>query len=242
MLPQVARYFDELHARGQKKLVMWLIAPHIPISVRQFLDDKGIQYDEIHISQFKLVAQKEGYVIASEAEREATVLPSASDTPKARIERKNIARSRVSPVALVPIGPEVINPSPLRWKPLGYDLLLTTPDFLELPRFAKLIDAFEGTGKTKNASLIRDLRNWAENPARNRLPQQALRSLLRWATTTGASYRAAVPDAEALWSFLFGTPAPTWFWWDANDKDYKFDPVAWKTWIESLNRVPARLQ
>jgi hypothetical protein len=104
------------------------------------------------------------------------------------------------------------------------------------------VAGFEAAGGTKNASLIRDLRSWAENPAWNRLPQGALRSLLRWATTTGGSYRAAVPDAEALWAFLFGRPAPTWYWWEASTKEYKFDPEAWKVWLESLNRVPAHLE
>jgi hypothetical protein len=120
--------------------------------------------------------------------------------------------------------------------------MLTTPELLDGPKFMTLVAGFETAGGNKNAALIRDLRTWAENPSRNRFPQEALRSLLRWTTTTGPSYRSAVPDAEALWSFLFGTPTPAWYWWETSEKEYKFDPEAWKVWLESLNRAPARLE
>lgn len=38
---QVARYRDELKRTGCANIFMWLIAPQVPASVREFLDDKG---------------------------------------------------------------------------------------------------------------------------------------------------------------------------------------------------------
>src|ERR1017187_4809910 len=52
---QVAKYRDELKRNGLKNIVMWLVAPQIPRSVREFLDDKGIEYDEIHVPEFRIV-------------------------------------------------------------------------------------------------------------------------------------------------------------------------------------------
>src|SRR2546425_493499 len=65
---QVAKYRDELKRNGCKNVVMWLVAPQIPNSVREFLDDKGIEYSEIHLSEFRRVAERRGCVIKSEAE------------------------------------------------------------------------------------------------------------------------------------------------------------------------------
>jgi hypothetical protein len=239
---QVARYFDELHARGHENVIMSLIAPHIPTSIRHFLDDKGIQYHEIHVSDFKLVARKHGYTIASETEVQNEPTRALPADKPIKIAQKRPVRARVSPDALVAIGPEVTSPSPLRWRRAGSDLVLTNPESLDLSRFTSLVDEFEVRAGKKNASLIRELRQWAQSPGRNLLVQEAFRSLLRWTTTTGATYRSAVPSAEAVSGFLFGAPAPNWYWWDATEKQYKFDPEAWKVWFESLNHVPPHLE
>src|SRR5579864_9111877 len=63
---QVARYRDELKRNGCQNLVMWLVAPQIPTSVREFLDDKGIEYTEIHLSEFRQGAERHGFTIKSE--------------------------------------------------------------------------------------------------------------------------------------------------------------------------------
>jgi len=68
---QVANYRDELKRRGQKNVVMWLVAPLIPRSIRDFLDDKGIEYAEIHLAEFKTVADRHDYVIGSDVEPRA---------------------------------------------------------------------------------------------------------------------------------------------------------------------------
>jgi len=65
---QVAKYRDEMKRNGCKNIVMWLVAPQISSSVREFLDDKGIEYSEIHVSQFRRVAERHDFVIKSEVE------------------------------------------------------------------------------------------------------------------------------------------------------------------------------
>jgi hypothetical protein len=48
---------------------MWLVAPQIPTSVREFLDRIGIEYSEIHLPEFRQVADRRGFVLHSEAAR-----------------------------------------------------------------------------------------------------------------------------------------------------------------------------
>ena len=45
---QVAKYREELERQGEMNILMWLVAPQIPPSVREFLDRFGIEYSEIH--------------------------------------------------------------------------------------------------------------------------------------------------------------------------------------------------
>ncbi len=60
---QVAEYRDELRRLGHGNVVMWLVAPQIPHSVREFLDDKGIQYTEINVAEFRRVAERHEFAI-----------------------------------------------------------------------------------------------------------------------------------------------------------------------------------
>jgi RecB family endonuclease NucS len=63
---QLAKYKDELQNRGEPHILMWLVAPHIPQSVREFLDRIGIEYSEIHVPEFRRVAERHGTPISSE--------------------------------------------------------------------------------------------------------------------------------------------------------------------------------
>jgi hypothetical protein len=63
---QLAKYKDELERRGEKNILMWLVAPYIPSSVREFLDRIGIEYTEIHPVQFQRVAERHGVKIETE--------------------------------------------------------------------------------------------------------------------------------------------------------------------------------
>ena len=57
---QLARYRDELLARGERQVLMWLVAPSISSSIRGFMDRIGIEYTEIHEAEFRLVACRYG--------------------------------------------------------------------------------------------------------------------------------------------------------------------------------------
>jgi len=61
---------------------MWLVAPHIPNSVREFLDRIGIEYSEIHEAQLRRVAERHDVKLQTEE------IP----TPKVKAS-KNQARS-----------------------------------------------------------------------------------------------------------------------------------------------------
>src|SRR4051794_2908607 len=50
---QLAKYRDALVEKGLSRVLMWLVAPSIPRSVRDFLDHVGIEYTEIHESEFR---------------------------------------------------------------------------------------------------------------------------------------------------------------------------------------------
>jgi RecB family endonuclease NucS len=43
---QLAKYKDELARRNTTSVLMWLVAPHIPSSIREFLDGIGIEYTD----------------------------------------------------------------------------------------------------------------------------------------------------------------------------------------------------
>ncbi len=57
---QLARYKAALDESGDRYVLMWLVAPLIPKPVRDFLDQIGIEYSEIHEATFKTVAARHG--------------------------------------------------------------------------------------------------------------------------------------------------------------------------------------
>lgn len=220
---QLARYKDELHSQG-KRIVMWLVAPHIPSSVREFLDHIGIEYDEIHESEFRLVAQRHGIT----TENPGTEQEPAPTSPQVtRSRRPDALQARSSRVET---GPTVIEPSTLRWYARGNDLVLMNRDAFEAGKFGLLIEAFEdAVPSRRNARVVGGLRQWAGNN-HSPLPLAECQSLLRWVITSG--WRNAVPAADAVWAYLFGRPAPTWQTW--NGTRYQFDYTGWKRWYDSL--------
>ena len=63
---QLIRYQEELERRGQKNLVLWLVAPHISRPLRDLLDRFGIEYKEIHEGEYRYVAGRHEFSIRSE--------------------------------------------------------------------------------------------------------------------------------------------------------------------------------
>ena len=57
---QIAKYRDAMQARGDERISMWLVAPLIPPSVRESLAHIGIEFTEIHESEFMRVAALRG--------------------------------------------------------------------------------------------------------------------------------------------------------------------------------------
>jgi len=88
---QLARYSDALREKNARNVQMWLIAPSIPRSVRDFLDQIGIEYTEIHEAEFRKVAASNGYTFASEGLIAATdSLPSSKKTTGQKASRGKI--------------------------------------------------------------------------------------------------------------------------------------------------------
>ncbi|MDP9161438.1 MAG: endonuclease NucS [Acidobacteriota bacterium] len=229
---QLAKYKDELQARGEKHILMWLVAPQIPNSVREFLDRIGIEYSEIHFTEFRRIAERHGISLSENHQSETN----ASEPMKIRTASERPAL-RVAREPQVSTGAKVTEKSPFLWSAHGHDLVLKNPELFSSASFATLIDNFErAVPSRRNGSLVDELRRWAGDPASSQWPHKSNASLLRWVTTS--SYRAAVPHAYAIWKYLFGEPAPTWYIW-RQSKGYDFDPQAWKTWFESLSSRPA---
>jgi hypothetical protein len=227
---QLAKYKDELQDRGETHILMWLVAPNISQSVREFLDRIGIEYSEIHVSEFRCVAERHGEPIHSEAPRQAPPAPGMKRSAPVAFANRQKLETRPQ----VDIGPRVTSPSALNWTAQGYDLALSNPQQFDGASFAVLVDAFaKAVPSSRNASLVRDLQRWAPNVRSSRWPHQSNASLLRWVTTS--SYKSAVPHAHAIWKYLFGEPVPTWYVWNQGRRSYEFDHNAWTVWFESLN-------
>jgi len=79
---QLAKYKDALNQRGQRNILMWLVAPQISNSVREFLDRIGIEYSEIHEAQFRIVAERHAVKLDGD---EASALDIAQPRDRARL-------------------------------------------------------------------------------------------------------------------------------------------------------------
>ena len=226
---QLARYKDELDRQGERNVLMWLVAPQIPNSVREFLDRIGIEYSEVHEAEFRRVAERHGVTSPfSESPAVGDLIPTKPTVIGTKANRQPRLEPRLSRVET---GPTVAVPSPLRWASRGYDLVLVNREALDHTQFASLIQSFEdAVPSCRNARVIASLREWEAGNAGSALALSECQSLLRWVTTSG--WKSAVPAAEAIWSHLFGRPAPTWQTWAG--RRYEFDAGGWKRWYESL--------
>jgi hypothetical protein len=237
---QVAKYRDELKRNGCTNIVMWLVAPQIPSSIREFLDDKGIEYSEIHIPEFRRVAERHDFVIKSESEKEKSPPPSVTLAGKAgRSGSSRLPQLTRRTPSIVATGPTVTSHSALRWRASEYALILDNPDKFDAKRFHDLVDSFAAVVPSgKNKSLVNDLKEWADNVRHSRLAPGTVESLLRW-TITSTTWQAAVPYAHEIWAYLFGTPVPVWKQWNDSDRKYEFDAQGWRRWFQGLNETDA---
>lgn len=88
VIDQIARYRDALVGLGSTRIIMWLVAPTIPRSMCEFLSHLGIEYTEIHSTEFNRVAKLNGYQMReADQSREAVteVVPASHmEKPEAR--------------------------------------------------------------------------------------------------------------------------------------------------------------
>ncbi len=75
---QLAKYRAALERSGERNVLMWLVAPLIPKPVRDFLDQIGIEYTEIHEAEYKAVAQRHDVALEGEGQKHAVVSPRPS--------------------------------------------------------------------------------------------------------------------------------------------------------------------
>jgi hypothetical protein len=234
---QLAKYKDELARRNITSVFMWLVSPHIPSSVREFLDGIGIEYTEIHEGEFRRVAQRYGKTFPREPQPEGNSGKVNGEPRRAKpqphtLKGSNVVRRTFNPNQIA-VGPTVSAPPSFKWKNAGFDLVVENPQDLDRNRFTELIKSFAiSVPSSKNSTLVKKLIEWGSDPANNRLSKYTCFRLLRWVSTSG--WQQAVPHAEAIWVYLFGSPVPTWYRWDQSSKAYRFDPEAWRVWFDSL--------
>lgn len=206
----------------------------VPNSVREFLDRIGIEYTEIHVAEFRRVAERRGFSIRSETQAAIVENRSSSSIFPGRDSTGVKPRHLRSVLGLVvPTGEVVTHASKLRWRAYGMDLALENCAEFDPAEFRDLVSAFqEAVSSKRNARIVEDLMNFGANPCSSHWPHSSNSSLLRWVTTS--SYKEAVPCAFSIWKYMFGEPAPTWYVW--HQKRYIFDPEAWKVWFESLRK------
>lgn len=83
---QLAKYFDALKQLGEKNIIMWLVAPQIPNSIREFLDNIGIEYSEIHDSEYKRIADIHNYQLQTSQQQNITHV---DEFPSNKTKNKN---------------------------------------------------------------------------------------------------------------------------------------------------------
>jgi len=80
---QLVRYKLALEEKGERNVIMWLVAPVVPRHIADFLDRFGVEHTEIHEAQFRQVASRHDYRFASEA-------PAPKDQVAAPMPSKNV--------------------------------------------------------------------------------------------------------------------------------------------------------
>jgi hypothetical protein len=85
---QLVKYKQALEAKGEKHVIMWLVAPIVPKHVADFLDRFGVEHTEIHEAEFRQVAGRHNYSFVSES----TPLETSVLIPKAPTKTNSSAR------------------------------------------------------------------------------------------------------------------------------------------------------
>ena len=86
---QLVRYKQALEDKGERNVIMWLVAPVVPKPIADFLDRFGVEYTEIHEAEFRQVASRHDYRFASE-------VPTPKDQVAVPVPSKGLDSNRES--------------------------------------------------------------------------------------------------------------------------------------------------
>ncbi|MGC2830051.1 MAG: hypothetical protein WB994_10460 [Candidatus Acidiferrum sp.] len=64
---QLVKYKQALADKGEKNVIMWLVAPIVPKHIADFLDRFGVEHTEIHEAEFRQIASRHNYSFPSES-------------------------------------------------------------------------------------------------------------------------------------------------------------------------------
>jgi endonuclease NucS-like protein len=174
---QLAKYKEALEAKGECNILMWLVAPSIPTAVREFMDRVGIEYTEIHETQFRRVAEKYGVPIVAAQEMSAP------------LKVRNVHDS-----------PEKTHTSDASWD--DYKLLPT----INKQNLDELVQDFESAVKRRiDRSLAVRLRQEILDPENPALNRSTILQLARWCKTENPLYWGGMAVAQKISNALFGT-------------------------------------
>jgi endonuclease NucS-like protein len=174
---QLGRYKEALEAKGETNILMWLVAPHIPHSVKEMLERIGIEYNEIHENEFRRVAARNGRVVEREPSRQAAAVEDRlGQRPPGKLA------------------------APVQWS--ASVRLLPGVDKAELE---KLVVAFEGAVKRRiDLSLANHLRGEVLNLRNPAISKDTVLQLARWCNTTNPLYSDGMEIARKVSVLLFG--------------------------------------
>jgi hypothetical protein len=88
---QLVKYKQALEEKGEKNVIMWLVAPIVPKHVADFLDRFGVEHTEIHEAEFRQVASRHSYTFFSESTFPKPNLPPPAESHKAPASDKEAA-------------------------------------------------------------------------------------------------------------------------------------------------------
>lgn len=173
---QLAMYKEALEAKGEKNILMWLVAPQIPGSVREFLDRIGIEYTEIHEAQFRRIAERHGIPFGT--------------------------RVIETPLAGSPTRPSL--PRSDRGARQLADELQLLPN-LDKAKLESLIRSFEAAAKRRiDVSLALKLRTEILESDQPSLSRATALQLAKWCKTTNPVYWDGMEVAKKISEALFG--------------------------------------
>jgi P4 family phage/plasmid primase-like protien len=101
---QLGKYRDALMQRGERYVLMWLVAPHIPGSVREFMDRIGIQYTEIHEAEYQDVARRNNVILEGQTGDSTTATLQPATTQRVKGVTRNVVKDLPSEGASAPHG------------------------------------------------------------------------------------------------------------------------------------------